>query len=768
MTRQPARRPFPVLTLLLLLALAGVARAQAAGTPLLAPDDAAKLDKAARIMLQTGDNRIDAARQAFDPADSLSHWSLPVQGEQPVLEGRADAVLKALRELTLDAPVAVAPEDDVPAAEAMVKKYALDDHVSLLATWTFGRMVRATDDNGAPMSHHRLPLFVAMVDPLIGVVFSAPQADGSRYLRVARLSAATGDLAVGREIYQLPAARVPAVLVDSDLGKWMDLTLVNRQLRNLDPAHIYRVEGRDTVGITSWQNVHDGPLTVNNWKRSYSSPGPWRFSESRRTMFSDQPGKPARANVLAGLIDKASSLHAIDFLGEVNDANPRAKEPWLQVTLYHLGSLEFIAHVCERDLQMQLWLLLYKEMQDNGGQQMITAGKLLAAAANRIPRESLDDLLVGELAEGRISARKKEAADPAGLETITLPSAEGPLEVAGFRWQLNKTQLESFLRGMRQAYLQMFPEGILTAQQFLTQARERELHLDANATPAARQRAREETAKALAEYEDAMIHRFGQAIDLWIEQFKDADGKTRYRIATNTTNPPFAFWYELSFNDAMKLKHLVQAARLEPPSAPAVDAGNPVVRLETNFGNIDIELYEDDAPNTVANFVELVEAGFYDGLRSHRVRKDFVIQAGCPSTCDALTDQAGEGDPGYEFADEAPNEKKFDRAGIVAMANAGPDTNGCQFFITLAALPKLDSVMNDDGTVKRHYTIFGSVKAGMDVVNRIAEVKVGPQLSPDFKEESRPLDEVLIRRAVVLQKRDHEYHVTKLDKEAGK
>jgi cyclophilin family peptidyl-prolyl cis-trans isomerase len=123
--------------------------------------------------------------------------------------------------------------------------------------------------------------------------------------------------------------------------------------------------------------------------------------------------------------------------------------------------------------------------------------------------------------------------------------------------------------------------------------------------------------------------------------------------------------------------------------------------IQTNHGTIEIELFDDAAPKTVGNFRELAEKGFYDGLIFHRVIKDFMLQGGCPQG-------TGTGGPGYQFEDEF-NDHKVVR-GALAMANAGPNTNGSQFFIvTTGAAPWLDG----------KHTVFGQVTSGMDVVDKI-------------------------------------------------
>ena len=135
--------------------------------------------------------------------------------------------------------------------------------------------------------------------------------------------------------------------------------------------------------------------------------------------------------------------------------------------------------------------------------------------------------------------------------------------------------------------------------------------------------------------------------------------------------------------------------------------------LHTNHGPIEIEFYDDDAPKTVENFRKLSEDGFYDGLSFHRVIKDFMIQGGCPLG-------TGTGGPGYTFEDEF-NDHKVQR-GKLAMANAGPNTNGSQFFIvTVAEASWLDG----------KHTVFGEVVSGMDAVDAIEGVQTGPGDMPE-------------------------------------
>jgi cyclophilin family peptidyl-prolyl cis-trans isomerase len=129
--------------------------------------------------------------------------------------------------------------------------------------------------------------------------------------------------------------------------------------------------------------------------------------------------------------------------------------------------------------------------------------------------------------------------------------------------------------------------------------------------------------------------------------------------------------------------------------------------MHTTAGTIELELFDDDAPKTVENFRKLSSDGFYDGIIFHRVIRDFMIQGGCPQG-------TGTGGPGYTFEDEI-NQHKVVR-GALAMANAGPNTNGSQFFIvTTDAAPWLDG----------KHTVFGRVTAGMDAVDAIEETPTG-------------------------------------------
>lgn len=153
----------------------------------------------------------------------------------------------------------------------------------------------------------------------------------------------------------------------------------------------------------------------------------------------------------------------------------------------------------------------------------------------------------------------------------------------------------------------------------------------------------------------------------------------------------------------------------------------PIVKIKTNKGDIALELFSADAPNTVANFVALAKKGFYDGVVFHRVISGFMIQGGDPTG-------TGAGGPGYQFADELnPETSSYQNGytrGTVAMANAGPNTNGSQFFI-----------MHKDTPLPHAYTIFGKVTAGMETVDAIAASQVNSS--------DRPLQDVIMSKVEV-------------------
>ncbi|MBI4567792.1 MAG: peptidylprolyl isomerase [Planctomycetes bacterium] len=152
---------------------------------------------------------------------------------------------------------------------------------------------------------------------------------------------------------------------------------------------------------------------------------------------------------------------------------------------------------------------------------------------------------------------------------------------------------------------------------------------------------------------------------------------------------------------------------------------NPTAIIETTLGAITLELFRDKAPRTVENFVSLAAKGFYNGLLFHRVIKGFMIQTGCPKG-------DGTGGPGYQFEDEFHESLSHSGKGIVSMANAGPNSNGSQFFITLAATSWLD----------RKHSVFAKVTAGLDVVDKIGDVKTA-------KPGDRPITPVKMVRVAV-------------------
>jgi peptidyl-prolyl cis-trans isomerase A (cyclophilin A) len=184
------------------------------------------------------------------------------------------------------------------------------------------------------------------------------------------------------------------------------------------------------------------------------------------------------------------------------------------------------------------------------------------------------------------------------------------------------------------------------------------------------------------------------------------------------------------------------AAEAAPAAALAPVPAEQYATLDTSLGTIVLRLFPKDAPKTVANFVGLAtgqkewtdprtgqrtRAKLYDGTLFHRVIPGFMIQGGDPLG-------SGMGDPGYSFEDEFQSGRRFDKVGLLAMANAGPNTNGSQFFITTSTPHHLDN----------HHTIFGEVISGYDVVEKISKVPQGPN--------NRPVEPVVLRHVTISEK----------------
>ena len=182
----------------------------------------------------------------------------------------------------------------------------------------------------------------------------------------------------------------------------------------------------------------------------------------------------------------------------------------------------------------------------------------------------------------------------------------------------------------------------------------------------------------------------------------------------------------------------------QPAAAQNNDSKNPVIRIATSKGDMTFELFEDLAPNTVANMIELAESGFFKGMSFHRVIQGFMAQGGCPYSKRDAQGTPGTGGPGYRFADECTPKLKHVGKGILSMANAGPNTNGSQFFICFRDTPHLNG---------RH-TVFGKILTGLDVLDKIEAL--------GSRDGSGRTSEKIQFNIEVVSKRNHEYKVKKL------
>ena len=160
---------------------------------------------------------------------------------------------------------------------------------------------------------------------------------------------------------------------------------------------------------------------------------------------------------------------------------------------------------------------------------------------------------------------------------------------------------------------------------------------------------------------------------------------------------------------------------------------NTKVRMETNMGVMEFELYDELVPETAGNFKKLVEEGFYDGQRFHRIIENFMVQGGDPLSKDVSnTARWGTGGPGYDIKDEFVDELKHTKKGLLSMANSGPNTGGSQFFITLVPTPHLDG----------KHAIFEEIVSGEDVLSEIGSVETDGA--------DRPVKEIIVEKVSII------------------
>jgi peptidylprolyl isomerase len=192
-------------------------------------------------------------------------------------------------------------------------------------------------------------------------------------------------------------------------------------------------------------------------------------------------------------------------------------------------------------------------------------------------------------------------------------------------------------------------------------------------------------------------------------------------------------------SEEFELEEPLPAEELEDYDVDISNRMNPVAVLETNKGVIEIELYDDAMPITAGNFMKLVNEGFYDGIKFHRVMEGFMVQGGDPITKTDEVGRYGTGDPGYAIPDEhIAGDKLTNVRGTISMANSGPDSGGSQFFINLVDNTNLDF---DKPPLQSKHPVFGQVIAGMDVVDEIAATETGPT--------NLPLEDIVIEKATI-------------------
>jgi len=175
----------------------------------------------------------------------------------------------------------------------------------------------------------------------------------------------------------------------------------------------------------------------------------------------------------------------------------------------------------------------------------------------------------------------------------------------------------------------------------------------------------------------------------------------------------------------------------------AAISDDPVALIKTDLGDIKVALYEDEAPNTVANIITLAEKGYYKGMAFHRIVRGFMAQGGCPNSKEGAKGKPGSGGPGYKIADEICPQLLHTGRGILSMANSGKDTNGSQFFLCLGPTPHLDG----------KHTVFGRVIEGNDVLDKLEE---------EASKTSETPTKMIRFDIQILSKRETPYKVTKV------
>ncbi|MCA9368150.1 peptidylprolyl isomerase, partial [Candidatus Kaiserbacteria bacterium] len=199
---------------------------------------------------------------------------------------------------------------------------------------------------------------------------------------------------------------------------------------------------------------------------------------------------------------------------------------------------------------------------------------------------------------------------------------------------------------------------------------------------------------------------------------------------------------EVNLTEDAAIDTPLEAKQLDTYNATMSNDNNPVAVLETNYGTIEIELFDDTMPITAGNFEKLVKEGYYDGIKFHRVIDGFMIQGGDPNTKTDNVLSYGQGGPGYTIPDEFKEGKLLtNKRGTIAMANSGPESGGSQFFINLVDNTNLDF---DKQPLTSKHPVFGQVIAGMDVVDAIGQVAVNPG-------NNLPLENVVIEKATIRQ-----------------
>lgn len=729
----------------------------------------------------SGKSPIEIARMMLVVGDKPhTFWGMPDLDGHPVKARQVRDLLTHIKRLKLGTQVAEFSTADVITAQETLDRYGLLE----ADAWRIEFYESAPA--GTPAVSGR-PATVPIVALMIGNTPANTrdgEVDPARFIRYGEgQKPKPGETVFSTEFDFTDEVRlldsVPDQLLSAELSEWLDLALTTSAQQQFNASRIYRVNltGRGMADPVALQRFDTQPASMDELNRLLSGPPRWYFAEPGTRLLGhvDDPAV-VDANEVSYFINHLRTLEAAGFI-ETNSNRVIPSDPYLHVTLLQTGTFDHLFMYFEIRTQMAAWNII-EHLQNQLQTDTIAIGDFVGMLRDYLPLSDaqLVDFLnyyfeLPNALEPIFTDLPTDGQPP--IDAIVMPYRSEMRAVRGFRVLVKNFDLVHAEINQRLRQLAPGSSDLITRQQQELIGIQQRLR----ATPrnsANFERLVNDLMNAQVRFEALIYRTFGDTITLLIvreaPEGESAQAQTQpqtqgvptgtFKVLSSTSQ--FQYWYRITPETVAMLRKSAADFTVKPDgpddtdtdtdtstdSAPS-DAPNPRVRLETNHGAIVIELLEDDAPNTVANFITLAEDGFYDGTRLHRVIDGFMIQGGDPTTKAGVGPDAGTGGPGYRIVDEFSRRLRFTDAGLLAMANSGPNTNGSQFFITLGPAPHLN----------QKHTIFGRVVEGMDVVRQIGKLPVRPGVTG---EPSIPVEDIIVEKITVLVKRGHDYTVNKL------